>query len=236
MPHVVCDYVNSGISINYVRGWALKEALRELIQNGVDAMAEFMNANGGKKSEWKVLMNENDGTYRSFSFIWPAKNDLLLGKITYDPLAKMLIIENPGTINKFNLLLGGSGAIKKEDNPDIIGRFGEGMKLAALALLRPTQKPYKDYLETHNRILTIDTGGDRWSFKLEKDKNFNDEICLFYKISKLSPKKLEKLRNQWTYTKIYGLTLEEWNNSYKNFIFFCKEEEIMSISTISPNS
>eukprot|EP01084_Bolivina_argentea_P185741 320269_1 len=240
MPRVAHGYQNSGISINYVPDWGLKEAIRELTQNAVDAMVSWLKNNGGQKKDWKPCLYEfkddtSNKTYRNFDFTWPTNDNILLGKITYDPLDKELLLENPGTIDKFNLLLGGSGTAKQQNDEDIIGRFGEGMKLAALALLRPTQKPYDNYIDGHTRLLTIKTGGDVWNFKLLKDPNFNNHICLFYKISKLSDKKQAKLQPAWTYTTIHGLTIDEWNNSYKNFLFFCKEEEIMRIPTISPN-
>ena len=121
MPMVVSDYVNSGISINYVHEWGLKQALRELVQNSVDGMTSFLNENNGHKSDWKVNIIENtyNGTkYRSFEFTWPSQN-IILGKITYHPKDNQLILENPGTIDKFNLLLGGSGSAKRQDKLSI---------------------------------------------------------------------------------------------------------------------
>lgn len=116
MPVIVGDYVNSGISINYVPKWGLKEALRELIQNAVDGMTSFLYDNNGTKEDWKVSIVEDDHDgvkYRSYIFSWPAQN-VQIGKISYNPQTQQLILENPGTINKFNLLLGGSGADKRQ--------------------------------------------------------------------------------------------------------------------------
>ena len=108
------------------------------------------------------------------------------------------------------------------------------MKLAALALLRPSEKPYAQHLANHTRSLTIDTGGHRWLFKLQKDANFDDEICLFYKIRKLTSREAQRVLDKWTYTRIQGVTPEEWtfDKTYKHFIFFCKPEEVMEIPTI----
>ena len=114
---IVGQYMNSGISINYVNLWGIKEALRELIQNAIDGMISFLNKQGGKKSEWNINMVEQtyeNIKYRSFIFTWPSKG-MTLGKITYIPENEQLILENPGTINKFNLLLGGSGSTKREE-------------------------------------------------------------------------------------------------------------------------
>lgn len=239
MARSVTDFNNSGISIHYVNDWGLKEALRELIQNAVDAMMYFMKINNQNAKKTELIKgikmhehNHSNGVYRTFVFEWPQQQNVVLGKITYDPDTQQIILENPGTINKFNLLLGGSGSSKQQQDPDIIGRFGEGMKLAALALLRPKQMPYEQYLATHTRRLTIDTGGQRWLFKLQKDSNFDDEICLFYKIRDLTNREAQNCKQGWTYTYIDGVTFEEWKKSYKDFIFFCKPEETMEIPTI----
>ena len=110
------------------------------------------------------------------------------------------------------------------------------MKLAALALLRPAQKPWSDHLLTHTRSLTIDTGGHRWLFKLKQDANFDNEICLFYRIRNFTNREAQRVKDHWTYTRIAGVTMTEWNESYKNFAFFCKPEEIMEIPTLSPKA
>lgn len=113
------------------------------------------------------------------------------------------------------------------------------MKLAALSLLRPAgDPPFTDAQIANNdgRSLVIDTNKERWLFKLQKDRNFDDHVCLFYKISKLTDKKIDKLGmlDKWTYTRINGLKLDEWSVDSKchlNFLFFCREEEIMEIRT-----
>eukprot|EP01084_Bolivina_argentea_P272507 464000_1 len=233
------EYTNSGVSVNYVNNWNLKDALRELIQNAVDAMISWMKKNGDektKKSDWKIIIQTHQhkkGKYRTFIFTWPKKNKEL-GRVTYDPDTEQIILENPGTINKFNLLLGGSGSSKQQNDPDIIGRFGEGMKLAALAILRPDQKPYKNYIKTQKRNLRMDTGGQRWLWKLQNDPNFNNEICLFYKMRNLTEKESKRIKPLYTYTRIQGVTMKQWNDSYKHYIFFCKTEETMQIKNISP--
>eukprot|EP00485_Elphidium_margaritaceum_P000813 CAMPEP_0202690292 /NCGR_PEP_ID=MMETSP1385-20130828/5310_1 /ASSEMBLY_ACC=CAM_ASM_000861 /TAXON_ID=933848 /ORGANISM="Elphidium margaritaceum" /LENGTH=550 /DNA_ID=CAMNT_0049345529 /DNA_START=42 /DNA_END=1694 /DNA_ORIENTATION=+ len=233
----VSDFQNTGISIHYVSDWDLKEALRELVQNAVDGIVAYMkqiDANA-KKADYKVDMFEHqhvNGVYRTFQFRWPAQQNVIIGKITYDPDAESVTLENPGTINKFNLLLGGSGSIKQENDPDIIGRFGEGMKLAALALHRPVQQPFAQNLHTHTRRLMIDTGGQRWLFCIQSDGNFDGHLCLFYKIRNLTQREGQNVQQHWTYTRMQGITYTEWKESYKHFTFFLKPEERMEIATI----
>ena len=57
----------------------------------------------------------------------------VLGMIQYNPERELLIVKNPGFIAKGCLLLGGGN---KEDDPRCAGKFGEGLKLSILALLR----------------------------------------------------------------------------------------------------
>lgn len=73
-------------------------------------------------------------TFRNF---WVFTNQpgppTILGIIQYDPDQELLTIKNPGFIAKGCLLLGGGN---KENDPKCAGKFGEGLKLAILALLR----------------------------------------------------------------------------------------------------
>ena len=118
MADIADEFVNSCISTDYAKNWGLKEGIRELIQNAVDGMATFMMNNGGKKSDWEVRIKEhttlNNETYRTFDFNWP-KHDKIIGRFTYNPDRKELVLENPGSLKRFNFLLGGSGNIKKEN-------------------------------------------------------------------------------------------------------------------------
>ena len=59
-----------------------------------------------------------------------------------------------------DLLLGGKKG--KENNCEIIGRFGEGMKIAALIFQK---------LE---KIFMIFTNNEEWRFKLKKDEKFKN--------------------------------------------------------------
>lgn len=118
------EFINSGISVEYVREWDLKEGIRELVQNAVDGMATFLLANGAKKSDWKIVIKEHSYEsiqYRSFEFIFPVNNkEIILGRFTYNPLKQELVLENPGSLQRYNLLLGGSGEIKTENKLRVI--------------------------------------------------------------------------------------------------------------------
>ena len=83
------------------------------------------------------------------------------------------------------------------------------------------------------RSVMIDSNKQRWLFILDKDRKYNNKMCLFYKISRLTDKKMKQLRyrDKHTYTRIGGLTLKEWNEQYKYFLFLCKKDEIREIHT-----
>ena len=85
------------ISPNYVSNWGIKEAIRELLQNAIDA-----ETNGYNKSI------EYDG------------NTLTITSQGVDLQAKDLIL----------------GCSSKEDQDGMIGKYGEGFKLALVVLLR----------------------------------------------------------------------------------------------------
>ena len=112
------DFLNSGISVDYVPNWGLKEGIRELIQNAVDGMTEFVMKHGGSKKDLKVEIKEGiyDGKkYRAFEWRWPEKEDIIVGNFTYNPAKQELVLKNPGTLKRYNLLLGGSGENKKKN-------------------------------------------------------------------------------------------------------------------------
>lgn len=94
------ELVYTTISPNYCPAWVVKEALRELIQEGLDVRT----------------------TYGC---------DL---EIRYDHDDRCLVIEDNGPGFPLSCLV--MGMSNKRDNPDTIGQFGEGMKLACLVLAR----------------------------------------------------------------------------------------------------
>ena len=121
-----------------------------------------------------------------------------------------------------------------QNREDIIGQYGEGMKLAALAILREPKSSEDgdtEIFQQESRSLMIDSAKQRWLFMLDKDSGFNDKICLFFKLTSLSEDKMKNLgmKEKYTYTRIGGITIDEWNDQYKNFLFLSKKSEIRPI-------
>ena len=77
-----------------------------------------------------------------------ASNKQILGSLTFDPIQNKLLLVNKYTsLHKRILLL---GYTKKSQKREVIGQFGEGLKIGALALVR------------EGGIVSMETSDDRW--------------------------------------------------------------------------
>ena len=124
--------MNMWISNNYC---SLKEGIREFLQNQYDAIILKIT----KKNLCVIPCGgtyafNNFDTYINYSFENISENNKKYGEIYYDTENNILTMWNIGEINLGDLLL---GSLKSSlNNPDIIGKFGEGMKLGILGLCR----------------------------------------------------------------------------------------------------
>ena len=113
------------ISENYCKDWGLKEGIREFLQNQYDGIITEIKSK-------ENLNIEKTGFNFTFSDVYDKSK--IYGEIEYDKINKILSISNVGELCLADFLLGG---IKEEQtNLDLIGHFGEGMKLAILAFCR----------------------------------------------------------------------------------------------------
>ena len=123
--------------------------MREILQNQMDGIVSKLK----KKENVRVIPGEEsvNGIQYQFEFrSYDPDDTLQYGKIEYDIPNKLLTIQNIGTLETGDLLLGGTKA--KENDQEIIGRFGEGMKLAALAFVRDNEE--KNRKGKNFRIIT----------------------------------------------------------------------------------
>ena len=200
---------NTWISSDYCSDWKLHEAIREILQNQMDGMC--LKSKGGKKYiEVETSKNEYE-----FSFKHSETNEKF-GEIKYDKDNKVLTVWNLGTLETADLLLGGIKG--KSKNEEIIGRFGEGMKLAALAFCRL------------GKIFIIITGGEEWRFEIKEDKNFtrNGQVqkCLFW----WKAKSKNKDYKDKIVVIIRNIELDEWKNEIDNYLWLT-QENIGAITT-----
>ena len=192
--------LNMWIAENYCSHWGIKEGLREFLQNQFDGMIIKV----GNKKNICVERNEND-----FDFFEKNQKEKI-GGINYISSKEMISIWNKGIIRQGDFLFGSS---KEEiQNKDIIGRFGEGMKLGILALSRL------------NKNVTIFSHDKVYNFFFEKDDNFiqNNESkrCLFCKIEKYNLLDMYDKVN----VQITNIKLNEWKEQIINYLWLIKSE------------
>jgi hypothetical protein len=125
------------------------------------------------------------------------------------------MIWNKGNLVTANLLLGGTKDI--QNSAEIIGRFGEGMKLSALSLIRENSTRNKRDNETQ---LNIYTCGKIWRFKIEKDVGFTRnggmaQLCLHW-CSEDYPK--DEYKDKVVF-EIIGISENEWRDEQDNYLW-----------------
>ena len=175
------QYINTWISMNYCKEWGIWEGIREILQNQMDGISSIIG-----KSNIRVIPvgpSENNIKYQ-FDFIHKDTKEIF-GQIQYNEVNNILSVWNNGKLETGDLLLGGlKDTLNSEE---IIGRFGEGMKLAALAFVRK------------NKRFSIITDGQLWSFVQENDPNFikngQPQSCLKWKGERIN---IEKFNNKVT--------------------------------------
>ena len=128
-------------------------------------------------------------------FVYIDNRPEYIGSISYNYFRKELIFENYGFLPIEALVLGGT---EKPDNPELIGRFGEGMKVCALTLLRA------------GKYINITDQSREIRFFFRQEPLINNLECLHYSSNyeKVSPKNKVKVI-------IGNIELEEWKQSYK---------------------
>ena len=165
------------------------------------------------KVEKKYILPKKGTNEYDFDFVNRNSDEKYkkLGEIRYDEENKTLTVWNYGSLATADLLLGG---IKdKSDNKEIIGRFGEGMKLAALAFCRL------------KKIFIVVTGGQEWRFKIKEDENFKrgneKQKCLFW----WKAKNNEEKYNNKIYVIIKNIKLNEWKNEIDNYLYLTSKNK-----------
>ena len=199
------EWINTWISLNYCRNWGIWEGIREILQNQLDGIIMSIG-----KINIKVIPygDKYNNTKYQFDFIHKETKEPF-GKIEYNEVNNILRIWNKGSLETGDLLLGG---IKDTlNNEEIIGRFGEGMKLAALSFVR------------EGKFISIITSGKCWSFTQKLDdkfiKNGQPQNCLHWKADDFS---LEEYKDKVT-VEITGITLDEWTEQIDKFLWLTQK-------------
>ena len=198
--------VNTWISKDYCRNWGLHEGIRELVCNHYDGICDHI-----QKENVKVEKEENNTDY-IFCDIRNVNN--IYGAINYIKEKETLMIWNKGKLETANLLLGGTKDI--QNSAEIIGRFGEGMKLSALSLIRENQKRNKKDNEIQ---LNIYTCGKIWRFKIDRAIGFRrndiDQLCLHWCCEDYPN---DDFRGK-VVCEIIGISENEWREEQDNYLW-----------------
>ena len=202
---------NTFISKSYLgEDWKVKDAIREVLQNQYDGI----NMKIGKSNiEIKPKGNDRLNAFE-FEFRHKETNELY-GEINYNENFKELEVWNIGALETADLLLGCQKYTDSQTNTEIIGRFGEGMKLAALTFLKSN---------IYYRILTT---GEEWIFKIEIDDRFKrkgvSQECLFLYRQDLTGEDIEKYKNK-VCVIISNIDKKIWQDTIDNFLWLTQKE------------
>jgi hypothetical protein len=134
--------------------------------------------------------------------------------VKHRPETNTLILENEGTTLSHEALL--LGHTSKLDRPDLIGKFGEGLKLGILALVRKGHK------------IRIRSGSEVWVPSIQKSGRFNADVLVFdiQKGRKNEPR---------VAVEVSGVSTEEWAKLKSLFLFLpgsIKPEEQITTITV----
>lgn len=176
------------IDTNYLPTWATWEGIRELVQNGKDAETEHHAA---LTVDWKP-----SNIYKKLG-----EPGQTLG---------ILRIENEGVKLPHEALL--LGNTSKADRTDTIGRFGEGLKLGILALVRKGVD------------VTIRSGDEVWTPSIVESSKFKANVLAF----RIEDGRENKNRVR---VEIGPVEKETWALIKKRFLFLTPVEN--SIKTAS---
>lgn len=207
---------NMWISENYCKDWGLKEGIREFLQNQYDEVITLTksknNINIKKYGEIYTIKGKKSQLNFEFSKIDVNK---ICGKIEYDKINKILSISNEGEICLADFLLGGTK--EEQANLNCIGHFGEGMKLAILALCR------------ENKNVIILSSNQKYTFSLKEDPNFKKESkiikCLHCNIESINKNDKDYMENEnQVKVIINNISEEEWSNQINNFLWLIEND------------
>ena len=199
------------------------------MQNQYDGIIErIYKLNNNSLSMKEIKENiyvEQDPNETDFIFYNNCHRDEIVGEIKYDEDdGGKLTVWNYGKLERGNLLLGG---FKDPDNPGLIGRFGEGMKLSALALCRKEKKIEKGEEIEIRRNFNIYTNNECWEFRIMPDDEFKVDNkarnCLFWRGTEYTKAEdINKYKDKVT-IEVKKITREEWLKIIDNILWLTKK-------------
>jgi len=217
--------ISLSLTASYAPSWKIWEGLRELVQNWHDGLlsADLASKAAGVTPSTATASLEfsskpaADATTSRFAATRAGQE---VGWCEYIPAEDKLVMVNRGVgLGRQVLLLGYS---KKAQHHDVIGSFGEGMKVGAVALLRRGLR------------LRIFTKSEVWTFELAVDPNFGERVLtvetarrpevLDVELEGL-PSSLANMSVADTTTVLEGIKPQEWRELSQRFLFLKPPQE-----------
>ncbi|OWF51344.1 uncharacterized protein LOC110449313 isoform X2 [Mizuhopecten yessoensis] len=202
------------LTAKYASSWGTWEGIRELVQNWHDGIYGSISQRGiSLISEYEIVFCEEGSSnrFKACLVISDTKEEILLGRLIYNQLESKLTLINSFTqLHKKILLLGYSG---KSSSKEIIGQFGEGLKVGALALVR------------NGHLVTMETCKDQWKFDLKYNEEFGEKVLTVVVTERITSEGLDRIGEQKngnvqpsdTCTTITGV--DDWKTYLARFLF-----------------
>lgn len=121
-----------------------------------------------------------------------------------------LRIENEGAEMDRNVLL--FGTTSKHGRADMIGKFGEGLKLGTLALVR------------QGHTVKIRTGDEVWTAEIARSDRYDADVLVFDCVGGREPKKRVRV-------EIDNVSEEVWRELRERFLFLSRPKKNESVAT-----
>ncbi|KAI6654855.1 Chain B, Baculoviral IAP repeat-containing protein 7 [Oopsacas minuta] len=211
--------IRLSLTQDYAKSWKIWEGLREIVQNWYDGLLSTIdhisNSVPQNKSLEGPLLSRNESqvleVYSAYARYYGETEEIQLGRIEVDKLNNSIHLINSYTELARKVLLLGYSA--KSERKEVIGQFGEGLKVGALALVR------------EGRQLVMQTQSDKWGFCMERDPVFEEQV-LTIQVSKRNAEgevdvdtSTLQLSPTDTCLTLYPILLSEWRKFSQRFLF-----------------
>ena len=161
--------INLNLTENYAPSWKTWEGMRELVQNWHDGILEVAQDNGCSISDGHLVFKKYEDSDTIVYHAIPRNRGIdlneplsITGSLLYQKsLERVIFINSRTKLHRKILLMGYS---KKLKSSNIIGQFGEGLKVGALALVR------------QGRAVSMVTSSDWWEFELVQDSIYGETV------------------------------------------------------------
>jgi len=130
--------------------------------------------------------------------------------VRYRKDVSTLVLENDGCTLPHEALL--FGHTTKSERSDLIGKFGEGLKLGVLALVRA------------GHAVKIRSGSEVWIPKIERSETYNADVLTFQIEKGREPKNRVQI-------EIGNVAEDNWARFYEHFLFLAKLPKGAAIKT-----